>query len=95
MNMLPHPHVGPKPSQMRKGFCTQNTGSTLQRCPECKWGVWNLHQPFLNNTLMVCGWCFDVVEKRGDTNNPLSNMLEAAKVNPLSNVLKATKVNTL
>ena len=64
--LTPHPSCDPeKRSPIKKGYCTQRA-SGLQKCSECKYGVWNLHQPFRYNNTLVCGWCFDEVKERGE-----------------------------
>jgi hypothetical protein len=64
--LTPHPSLPPTCPNKNKlmSFCAQSLVSTLQQCSECKFGVWNLYQPFLDNpAFIVCEDCFEKVKK--------------------------------
>jgi len=64
--LTPHPSLPPTRPNKNKtmSFCAQSSVLKLQQCSECKFGVWNLYQPFLDNpTFMVCEDCFEKVKK--------------------------------
>jgi hypothetical protein len=62
--LVPHPNLGTVRANVKMGFCTL-WSTTLSKCPCCSYGVWNLHQPFKDDSLAVCGWCFNDVRVKG------------------------------